>query len=66
MGLDDGLRLVVQEVERRVLEDDGHALAFSVEDVPFLVALGARAFPRGACENKKPSLEFSSLLMRER
>ena len=39
MGLDDGLRLVVQEVERRVLEDHGHALALRVEDVAVLVAL---------------------------
>ena len=37
MGLDDGLRLVVQEVERRVLEDHGHALALRVEDVAVLV-----------------------------
>ena len=36
MGLDDGLRLVVQEVERRVLEDHGHALALRVEDVAVL------------------------------
>ena len=37
MGLDDGLRLVLQEVERRVLEDHGDALALRVEDVAFLV-----------------------------
>ena len=39
MGLDDGLRLVLQEVERRVLEDHGDALALRVEDVAVLVAL---------------------------
>ena len=39
VGLDDGLRLVLQEVERRVLEDHGHALALRVEDVAVLVAL---------------------------
>ena len=33
MGLDDGLRLVVQKIERRVLEDHGHALALRVEHV---------------------------------
>ena len=39
VGLDDGLRLVFQLFERRVLEDHGHALALRVEDVAVLVAL---------------------------
>ena len=39
MGLDDGLRLVVQEVERRVLEHHGDALAFRILYVAVLVAL---------------------------
>ena len=39
MGLDDGLRLVFQLFERRVLEDHGHALALRILYVTFLVAL---------------------------
>ena len=39
VGLDDGLRLVLQEIERRVLEHDGHALPFRILYVAVLVAL---------------------------